>query len=101
MESKNMWKINYAPPLLRGLWKLGVEIPPLPFASFWQISVMMIWFGPVWGNVMWFSSWKRMGMSPSVAIFWSLIAGILFTVLMGAFHWWCKKANNLPEWKDL
>lgn len=102
MESKNMWRSNYAPPALRGLWKLGLKIPPLPFASFWQITVIMgSGFGFVWGLAMWFSTWQGMGVHPSLAIFRSLSCGMLFGVGIAAFHGWRKKANHLPEWKDL
>lgn len=49
MESKRMWRSNYAPPLLHLAWKAGLKIPPLPFASFWQITLLMGgWFGPAW-----------------------------------------------------
>lgn len=52
MESKKMWRSNYAPPLLRLAWKAGLKIPPLPFATFWQITLLMGgWFGPAWGFV--------------------------------------------------
>lgn len=55
MESKNIWRSNDAPPLLRALWKLGLKIPPLPFASFWQITFIMgLGFGLVWELVMCF-----------------------------------------------
>lgn len=102
MESKNMWRSNYAPPLLRGLWKLGLKIPPLPFASFWQITITMgFGFGLVWGLVMWFFTWQGMGVQPSWAIFRSVSCGILFGVVMASFHGWRKKANGLPEWKNL
>jgi fatty acid desaturase len=102
MESKNMWKSNYAPPLIRGLWKLGLKIPPLPFAPFWQtILIMGIFFGPVFGFFMWFSLWKHQSMSLSMAIRTSLMAGVLFGVLMAAFHWWLKKRNKLPDWNEL
>lgn len=99
MESKKMWRSNYAPPLLRALWKLGLKIPPLPFASFWQ--VMGFGFGLVWGLVMWFFVWQGMGVQPSSAIFRSIFGGILCGVMTAAFHWWRKKANNLPDWKNL
>ncbi|KGB00719.1 hypothetical protein DR73_980 [Enterobacteriaceae bacterium ATCC 29904] len=102
MESKKMWRSNYAPPFLRGLWRLGVKIPPLPFVSFWRITLMMgLMFGLVWGLMMWFFSWKDMGMQPSWAILRSLLGGILFGVMMAAFHGWRKKAHNLPDWQDL
>ena len=51
-KSKKMWRSNYAPPLLHLAWKAGLKIPPLPFASFWQITLLMGgWFGPAWGSV--------------------------------------------------
>ncbi|EPW9211468.1 DUF6404 family protein, partial [Escherichia coli] len=38
MDSKKMWRSNYAPPLLRILWRLGIRLPPLPFMPFWQVA---------------------------------------------------------------
>lgn len=102
MESKNMWRSNYAPPLLRLLWKSGLKIPPLPFASFWEVTLIMgFGFSLVWGLVMWFFTWQAMGVQPSSAILRSLAGGLLFGIIMAAFHSWRKKANNLPDWKDL
>lgn len=102
MESKKMWRSNYAPLLLRLAWKVGLKVPPLPFASFWQITLLMgLWFGPVWGICMWFSSWKDSGMQPSAALVSSIVAGICFGVLMAAYHGWQKLVNNLPDWDKL
>lgn len=102
MESKKMWRSNYAPLMLRGLWTLGLRIPPLPFASFWQITFILgFGFALVWGLVMWLFTWKGMGIQPSWAILRSFSGGILFGVMMAAFHRWRKKANNLPDWKNL
>ena len=102
MESKNMWRSNYAPPALRGLWKLGLKIPPLPFASFWQITVIMgSGFGFVWGLAMWSATWQGMGIPPSLAILRSLFCGVLFGAGMAAFHGWRRKVNGLPDWENL
>ncbi len=46
MDSKKMWRSNYAPPLLRILWRLGIRLPPLPFMPFWQVTVLT---GGLWG----------------------------------------------------
>ncbi|MGA3896879.1 DUF6404 family protein, partial [Escherichia coli] len=40
MDSKKMWRSNYAPPLLCILWRLGIRLPPLPFMPFWQVTVL-------------------------------------------------------------
>ena len=49
-----MWRSNYAPPLLRILWRLGIRLPPLPFMPFWQVTLLMggLW-GISWGCAMW------------------------------------------------
>ncbi|NRG24045.1 DUF6404 family protein [Klebsiella michiganensis] len=102
MDSKKMWRSNYAPPLLRLAWKAGLKIPPLPFASFWQITLLMGgWFGPAWGISMWFFNWQDTGMLPAVATTMSIFSGIFFGVSMAAFHLWRKKVNNLPDWDNL
>lgn len=102
MENKKMWSSNYAPPLLRVLWKIGVKVPPLPFASFWQITLLMgILFGPLWGLLMWFFLWRSMGVPPTVAISISIVAGGGFGFLMAVYHGWRKKANKLPDWNSL
>ncbi len=43
---QKMWRSNYAPPLLRILWRLGIRLPPLPFMPFWQVTVLT---GGLWG----------------------------------------------------
>ena len=74
MESKRMWRSNYAPPLLHLAWKAGLKIPPLPFASFWQITLLMGgWFGPAWGICMWFFTWKDTGIQPGTAFVSSVV----------------------------
>lgn len=102
LESKNMWRSNYAPLLIRGLWKLGLKIPPLPFAPFWQIAVIMgVGFGSLWGIFMWFSTWQFSDVQPSEVISRILFSGILYGVVVATFHWWRKKVNDLPEWETL
>lgn len=102
MESKNMWKSNYAPPLIRGLWKLGLKIRPLPFIPFWQVTLITgNLFGLLYGLSMWFYVWKHSEMTLSVAISASFMAGILFGIAMAVFNWWLKVRNNLPTWNEL
>ncbi|MBK0167087.1 DUF6404 family protein [Klebsiella sp. S69] len=102
MASRKMWKSNYAPPLIRLLWWLGVKIPPLPFAPFWQVFRWMGGFFSMWyGLLMYLMVWRVQGRSPLFACATSLIAGVLFGLTMALFHWWRRRANNLPDWKDL
>ncbi|MCW9474420.1 DUF6404 family protein [Klebsiella grimontii] len=102
MADRRMWKSNYAPPMIRLLWWLGVKIPPPPFASFWQILVLMaVWFSVAYGLLMYFQVWRIQGMNPLFACMLSVIAGFFFGLCMALFHLWRKKVNQLPEWKDL
>ncbi|MEL0554978.1 MULTISPECIES: DUF6404 family protein [Enterobacteriaceae] len=102
MQEKNMWRSNYAPPLLRLLWNAGWKMPPPPFAPFWLNMVFFAgWFGPVWGLLMWFSGWRDQGHSVTYALYLSACSGMLFGFFMALFHAWRKRANNLPDWKQL
>ena len=59
------------------------------------------WFGPLWGLMMWFSTWQSEGYSASGALFASATAGVLFGFFMALFHVWRKRANKLPDWDRL
>ncbi|EJU6734266.1 hypothetical protein N4Z18_003969 [Salmonella enterica] len=102
MDSKKMWRSNYAPPLLRILWRLGIRLPPLPFMPFWQVTVLTggLW-GIYWGCAMWFIYWGPSGMVAGEAIIISITGGFLFGLLMASFHWWRRKVNQLPSWDDV
>ena len=102
MDDRKMWKSNYAPPLLRLLWKAGVKVPPLPFAPFGLVFLICAgWFAPVWGLWMWFTTWNAQGMSVHYAFLTALISGGLFGLSMALIHFWRRKANALPSWQDL
>ncbi|ROH68734.1 hypothetical protein BL123_00017000 [Klebsiella pneumoniae] len=102
MSSRKMWKSNYAPLLIRLLWRLGINIPPLPFAPFWQVfGVMAGSFSVGYGLWMYWMVWRAQGMPPLFACKISLIAGVLFGLTMALFHLWRRKVNKLPDWKDL
>lgn len=102
MDSKKMWRSNYAPPLLRILWRLGIRLPPLPFMPFWQVTVLTggLW-GISWGCAMWFIYWGPSGMVAGEAIIISITGGFLSGLCMASFHWWRRKVNRLPPWDDV
>lgn len=65
MASRKMWKSNYAPPLIRLMWRLGINIPPLPFAPFWQVfCVMTSSFSVGYGLWMYWMVLRTQGMPP-------------------------------------
>ncbi|WP_097475061.1 DUF6404 family protein [Escherichia coli] len=99
MDSKKMWRSNYAPPLLRILWRLGIRLPPMPF---WQVTLLMgsLW-GISWGCAMWFIYRGPSGMVAGEAIIISITGVFLFGLCMPSFHWWRRKVNRLPPWDDV
>ncbi|MGL5389641.1 MAG: DUF6404 family protein [Serratia sp. (in: enterobacteria)] len=102
MAEKKMWRSNYAPPLMRLLWKLGVQIPPPPFMPFWQNVLCFGGFiGSLWGVIMWFTVWKSQGYSVLMALQMSLFAGVFFGFFMALYHYWRKRVNKLPDWNEL
>lgn len=86
MDSKKMWRSNYAPPLLRILWRLGIRLPPLPFMPFWQVTVLTggLW-GISWGCAMWFIYWGPSGMVAGEAIIISITGGFFVRAVHGLF----------------
>ncbi|MDH8457357.1 DUF6404 family protein [Klebsiella pneumoniae] len=69
MASRKMWKSNYAPLLIRLLWRLGLKIPPLPFAPLWQVfGVMAGSFSVGYGLWMYWIVWRAQGMPPPVRL---------------------------------
>ncbi|ROR05746.1 hypothetical protein EC836_109220 [Erwinia sp. JUb26] len=102
LEEKKMWRSNYAPPILRLCWKLGGKVPPSPFAPFWLNTLLYTaWFGPLWGVLMWLSSWQNQHFSVLRAVSTALITGLLFGISMALFHYWGRWKNKLPDWKSL
>lgn len=102
MENKKMWRSNYAPPLLKMLWRLGAKVPPPPFAPFWLNTVIFsIVFIPLWGIFMWFSTWQDEPVSVLTMTLNSLSAGLIYGACMALFHFWRMRAKDLPDWKSL
>ncbi|MDO1890623.1 DUF6404 family protein, partial [Escherichia coli] len=78
MDSKKMWRSNYAPPLLRILWRLGIRLPPLPFMPIWQGTVLTggLW-GIFWGCAMGFIYWGPSGMGGGGGLILRSTGGVL------------------------
>lgn len=81
---QKMWRSNYAPPLLRILWRLGIRLPPLPFMPFWQVTVLTGAYGAFPGCAMWFIYWGPSGMVAGEAIIIS-ITGVFVRTAHGLF----------------
>lgn len=102
MEKTGFLRSNYAPPLLRGLWRLGLEVPPPHFASFFPVAaVTAVFFGVPWGAFMWFLVWSPQAMSGVLAIVGASLAGISFGIAMAAYYAHGRRKHKLPDWSSL
>lgn len=89
-----------APPIWRLLWRLGVELPPPLFMSFWQAAFFMGgFFGVSWGLVMWLVQWSRQGMPFELVLGACASAGVLFGLCMAAYFRYLARKHELPSWE--
>ncbi|MFC6588266.1 DUF6404 family protein [Sulfitobacter pacificus] len=102
LEATKIWRSNYNPPMMKLQRRLGWKMRPPHYARFWRIAVgYALWFGPVWGVLMWFASWRGQGFSLLSAVGASAVAGILFGVLMAAYYARARRRHKLSKWEDL
>jgi len=92
-------RYTVAPPLYRLLWRLGIEVTPPHFASFWPLALFMGgFFAIAWGLFMSLSVWGDLPLA--VAVGASLFAGLLFGTIMATYYRWRARALALPRWQD-
>lgn len=102
MAATNMWRSNYAPPLMSLQRRMGWLVRPPLYASFWRVVLgYALWFGPIWGVLMWFTSWRGQGFSVMVAVGASAFAGLLFGLLLALFYAKARRKHRLSRWEDL
>ena len=102
LDATGIRRSNYCPPLLRLLWRLGVQAPPPHFAGFGATAgVAGAFFAVVWGSIMWFVMWRSTGLSPTSALLAAVSAGALFGLFMSAYYAYGRKKHKLPDWDSL
>jgi hypothetical protein len=93
---------SYEPPWLRILWKLGFNIPPPHFASFWIIVVVTgSLFGVLWTGVMWLLVWLREGKTIGQLALTSVVMGTCFGIACASYYVYEKRKHKLPSWQEL
>jgi len=101
LASTGMWRSSYAPPLLRLLWRLGFDVPPPHFGTFWSNALSMgAFFAVAWGLLMWFLFWSHQGMPPVIAFASAGAAGVMFGFAMAGYYAYGNRKHNLPSWRD-
>jgi Family of unknown function (DUF6404) len=100
LGQKGISEYSIAPLIYRLLWRLGIEIKPPHFASFWSLAVFMgLLFGLCWGIFMWFAIWSDQ--VPSIVAFTAAgFAGVFFGVSMATYYRWRAHKLMLPRWEE-
>jgi hypothetical protein len=97
LASTGIWRIHYAPPIARLLWRLGINVPPPHFASF-RSNVLPagVYFGAASGLLMWYFD------ACSAPIRWYLAAaaGLLFGLWMAAYYAYGARKYAIPRWSN-
>jgi len=102
LNNTKMWRSNYEPPLLRLLWRLGIDVPPPHFVRFVPMfAFAAAWFASGYGLAMWFFIWDEQGTSSIVAAILSCMAGLFFGLFMAAYYARGRRRYHLPDWKSL
>ena len=102
LKATGIRESNYCPPLLRLLWRLGVQAPPPHFASFGATATLAgSFFAFAWGALMWLLVWRSAGLSAATIVTTSVLAGASFGAIMGAYYAYGRKKHGLPDWSSL
>ncbi len=102
LEGSGIKRLNYAPPVFRVARRLGLRPRPPHYMSFLRATLLMgPAFGLLWGAVMWMLSWRGGDLPIIVAVIASLLAGMLFGLLMAVYYRWAGGEAGLTRWEDL
>lgn len=102
LAATGMWRSNFEPPLVRLLWRLGVDVPPPHFAPFRGSALTAGGcFAFAWGLFMWLFVWRSQGISITVSLISAVIAGAIFGIAMASYYAYGRKRYALPPWRSL
>ena len=90
------------PVQLRLFRRLGMQVRPLHFESFWRTTLVhAVWFAPFWGIFMWIFRWRTDGTHPAMALLGAATCGLIYGMVMAGVYAWAKKKYRLPSWESL
>lgn len=105
LQATGMMSSHYAPPLMRVLWKAGVQIAPPHFQPFRSIALLAGgWFGVFMGVFLGLFAWFQGAVplySALIALAAACVAGLLFGTTMASFYAADRRKHRLPDWSTL
>ena len=101
LASTGMRRSNYAPPLVRLLWRLEIDAPPPHFRGFCSNALSAgTYFAIAWGAFMWVVIWSRQELPVGLALGSAVAAGVIFGLGMASYYAYGRRKYNLPSWKE-
>ncbi|MGL4926145.1 MAG: DUF6404 family protein [Plesiomonas shigelloides] len=102
LEDKGVWPSNYNPPMYRLLRKLGVQLAPPYYQSFWKNFI----FVSVTFTLTWFFAFHFIIYRPNPkeiidVAYESVIFGISFGFIMSMFYLVRRKQLKLTNWQSM
>ena len=89
----------YAPTLVKLLRRLGLKVPPPHFAGFFgTFFVTAVFFGVLWGVIMWFAWWSEHGTPAITAIGISAAIGAVLGVIFAGYYRTSASKHGIPSW---
>lgn len=102
LADTGMSRSSYAPPYLRLLWRLGIDIAPPHFMPCWRTFLITgIWFGFSWGAIMSVLFWNQHRLPGQLAAGVSVGAGLFFGLSMAAYYAYGRRKYQLPDWNSI
>jgi hypothetical protein len=104
LEATEMWRANYAPPLLLLQRKLGMQPRPPHYLGTWSIILVSgSIFAVVWGTAMAVFVWPEMDMEITLgtAVAGSLAGGVVFGAGLAFAYGRMRRKWKLSKWEDL
>jgi Family of unknown function (DUF6404) len=84
------------------LWRMGLDQPPHHFEGFWRSFIShALYFGSVWGLLMWALIWRWEGASPADVLLRAVIGGAFFGLAMAAYYRYLRRKHDLPAWSEI
>ena len=102
LEATDIWRSSYMPPIYHLYRKLGVKARPPHYARFGVNAVGQgVFFGLIWGVLMWFTQWQDLELSALGTICATVLVGVLFGCAMAFAFGRVARKWKLTDWDDL
>lgn len=102
LQASSIWRSNALPPLYRLVLSFGFEVKPPHYSSFlFNLLSSLVWFGLVWGGIMWMVNWGPKDYALQQVMFQWISSSLLFGLILSLYYRSSAKKHKLRKWEDL